>query len=258
MKHESTVRRRVPHPMLLVVAALLALPAVAAAELDVTIRPAHELPVELIRPMPGEVLVGGREATVAWRPLRELADLGIDEWEAFLSFDGGRHWPVRITPHLDIELSTFRFVVPHIPSDDVRLMLRFGDERRETGYILPMTLRSVVIQGSWTPPPTAAGSPGEAARPGVPGVVLWVEGDRAGRELSVRTAGWTPRSLRTNAEASLALWTVLAPPERRLSQWAIDRAHESVLPPPARRIPSSAGAPVRALFLLLLLCRRNE
>ena len=244
--------------MLLVAVAVLALPTAAAADLDVTVRPAHELPVELIRPMPGEVLVGGRDATVEWRPLRELEVLGIDEWEAFLSYDGGRHWPVRITPHLDIELSTFRFVVPHIPSDDVRLMLRFGDERRETGYELPMALRSVVIQGSWAPPPSAAGSAGEAARPGVPGVVLWVEGDRGGRGISIRTAGWTPRSLRANAEASLALWTALAPPERRLSQSAIDRAQESAPTPPARRIPLSAGAPVRALFLLLLLCRRNE
>jgi hypothetical protein len=116
--------------MLLMAVAVLALPAAAAADLDVTVRPVCELPVELIRPLPGEVLVGGREATVAWRPLRELDDLGIDEWEAFVSYDGGRHWPVRITPHLDIELSSFRFVVPHIPSDDVRLMLRFGDERR--------------------------------------------------------------------------------------------------------------------------------
>lgn len=258
MRHESTVRRRVSHPMLLVVVAVLALPTTAAAELDVTVRPAHELPVELIRPMPGEVLVGGREATVAWRPLRELEDLGIDEWEAFLSFDGGRHWPVRITPHLDIELSTFRFVVPHLPSDDVRLMLRFGDERRETGYELPMTLRSVVLQGFWTPPPMPAGAPGEAAQPGVPGVVLWVEGDRAGRELSVRTAGRTTRSLRANAELLVPAWPLLAPSERRLLQWAIDRAQESMQPPPTRRTSSSAFVPVRAILLLLLLCRRNE
>jgi hypothetical protein len=244
--------------MLLVAVALLAVPAAAAADFDVTVRPAHELPVELIRPMPGEVLVGGREATVAWRPLRELASLGIDEWEAFLSYDGGRHWPVRITPHLDIELATFRFVVPHIPSDDVRLMLRFGDERRETGYELPMTLRSVVLQGSWTRPPEPAGAPGEAARPGVPGVVLWVEGDRGGRELSVRTAGWTPRSLRANAEASLAPWTILAPPERRGIEWAIDRAQESGSTLPARRTSSAADTSVRAVLFLLLLCRRNE
>ena len=111
MKCEIPSGRRVPNPMLLMAIAVLALPAVAAAGPDINVRPAHELPVELIRPMVGEVLVGGRQATVAWRPLRELEQLGIDEWEAFLSFDGGRHWPVRITPHLDIgavELSASR------------------------------------------------------------------------------------------------------------------------------------------------------
>jgi hypothetical protein len=239
-------------------ASLLAVASAAAANLDVAVRPAHELPVELLRPMPGEVLVGGREATVAWRPLRELEALGIDEWEAFLSYDGGRHWPVRITPHLDVEVSTFRFVVPHIPSGDVRLMLRFGDERREAGYVMPMSLRSVVLQGSWTPPPEPAGAPGEAARPGVPGVVLWVEGDRAGRELSLRTAGWSSRSLRASADARLPIWTFLAPPERRGLDWAIDRAQACLPVLPARRASLSGDAPVRAVLLLLLLCRLNE
>lgn len=250
--------RRVPSPMLLVAVAVLALPAAAAAGPDIAVRPAHELPVELIRPLPGEVLVGGREATVEWRPLRELETLGIDEWEAFLSFDGGRDWPVRVTPHLDIELSSFRFVVPDIPSDELRLMLRFGDERRETGYILPMTLRSVVYLGCWTPPPAPAGEPGEAARPGVPGVLLWVEGDRSGGKLSVRTAGWRTRSLRANAEACLAPWAFLAPPERRELEWAIDRVKESQPALPGRRASLSGDAPVRAVLLLLLLCRRNE
>jgi hypothetical protein len=244
--------------MLLVAVALLAVPAAAAAGFDVAVRPADELPVELLQPVPGEVLVGGRQATVAWRPLRELSAGGIDEWEAFLSFDGGRHWPVRITPHLDIELPTFRFVVPSIPSDDVRLMLRFGDERRESGYVLPMTLRTVVLQASWTPPPVPAGAPGEAARPGVPGVVLWVEGDRAGQELSVRTAGWTSCGLKASVEPGVSGWMVLAPPERRGLEWAIDRARESGSTLPARRTSSSAASPVRAVLLLLLLSRRNE
>jgi len=242
----------------LLAAAALALPAVAAAGPDVNLRPARELPVELIRPVVGDVLVGGREATVAWRPLRELSAEGFREWEAFLSFDGGRHWPVRITPHLDIELAAFRFTVPQFPSDDVRLMLRFGDERRETGYILPMTLRSVVYLGCWKPPPAPAGEPGESARPEVPGVVLWVEGDRAGRQLSVRTAGWMTLSLRASADACLPLWAFLAPPERRGLEWAIDRAQACLPALPAGRASLTGDAPVRAVLLLLLLCRRNE
>jgi hypothetical protein len=244
--------------MLLVAVAVLALPAAAAAGPDIAVRPTHELPVELIRPLPGEVLVGGREATVEWRPLRELETLGIDEWEAFLSFDGGRHWPVRVTPHLDIELSSFRFVVPDIPSADVRLMLRFGDERREMGYILPMTLRSVVLQRPWPLPPPPAGARGAPARPGVPGVVLWVEGDRAGRELNVRTAGWVTRSLRASADACLPFWTFLAPPERRDLEWAAGQAPKSMPALPDRRASWLADAPLRAFLILILLCRRNE
>ena len=256
--HDVSRGRRRAGPVLLLAAAALALPAVAAAGPDVNLRPAHELPVELTRPVAGDVLVGGREATVAWRPLRDLAAAGFHEWEAFLSFDGGRHWPVRITPHLDIELAAFRFIVPQLPSDDVRLMLRFGDERRETGYILPMTLRSVVYLGCWTPPPAPAGGPGESARPGVPGVVLWVDGDRAGRQLEVRTAGFMTRSLRASADASLPLWALLAPPERRGLEWAIDRAQAGASALPVGRASLSVGAPVRAVHLLLLLCRRNE
>ena len=256
--HDVSRGRRGACPVLLLAAAVLALPGVASAGPEINVRPAHELPVELIRPVIGDVLVGGREATVAWRPLRDLSAAGFHEWEAFLSFDGGRHWPVRITPHLDIEVAAFHFIVPPLPSDDVRLMLRFGDERRESGYVLPMTLRSVVYLGCWAPPPAPAGGPGESARPEVPGVVLWVEGDRAGRQLSVRTAGWTTRSLRASADACLPLWAFLAPPERRVLEWAIDRAQACVSATPVGRACLSGDAPVRAALLLLLLCRRNE
>ena len=49
-----------------------------------------------------------------------------EEWEAFLSFDGGATYPVRITPHLDLELRRVRWQVPAIPtsvsvSDDAAL-----------------------------------------------------------------------------------------------------------------------------------------
>jgi hypothetical protein len=113
-----------------------------------------------------------------------------------------------------------------------------------------MTLRSVVIQGSWTPPPTVAGAPGEAARPGVPGVVLWVEGDRAGRELSVRTAGWTPRSLRANAEASLAC-------ALRRSGFMRRATRPGEAGNAAARVPPLPCAGTR-VALLLLLCRRTS
>lgn len=251
-------RRHISQLTALAAAALWAVPSFAATEMDISIRPAHEAPVELLRPADGEILVGGHEATVAWRALRELSVEGIHEWEAFLSFDGGRHWPVRITPHLDIGLSSFRFEVPPIESDDVRLMLRFGDERREVGYVLPHALRSVVPVGVWTPPPAPAIGPGEAAHSGVPGVVLWAEGGRNGRRVEVRSASCAPSGLRAKRTDHIGTRPVLATAERRTSDSATARTQR---PEPAALEHSSAlpvHATVLILPLLLLTCRQNE
>jgi hypothetical protein len=244
---------------LLLAAAVVAAPASADADLDISIRPADEAPVELLRPADHEVLEGGRESTVAWRALRDLASEGIHEWEAFLSFDGGHTWPVRVTPHLDIGLSSFRFVVPAIPSDDVRLMLRFGDERRELGYILPVVLRSVLPRNGWLPTPLPAPSfgRGEAARPGVPGVVLWVEAGRNGRRAEVRAATWDRPGLRRARVARLPLWLLPAAPWTPVPGCAAPEhsAHPSSA---VGRLRSPIGRALWSFPLLLLLCRQNE
>jgi hypothetical protein len=242
----------------LAAAALWAVPSFAATEMDISIRPAHEAPVELLRPADGEILVGGREATVAWRALRELPDDGIHEWEAFLSFDGGRYWPVRITPHLDIGLSSFRFEVPPIESDDVRLMLRFGDERRELGYILPHALRSVVPVGVWTPPPAPASGPGEAAHSGVLGVVLWAEGERDGRHVEMRSSSWASPGVLATRVNPIGTRPVLATTERRTSDSATARPQRTAPAGLAHRPPLPVHATVLSLPLPLLTCRQNE
>ena len=202
-----------PNPALPALAALLALALASPALADphLSIRPASEIPVELLRPAAGEVLEAGREATVAWRTTRDLAAEGIEEWEAFLSFDGGRRWPVRITPHLDIELSSFRFVVPPVASGRARLMLRFGDEESEVGYVLPLELRTVVPATAWAPAPAPSWRRGERARADAPGVVLWVEGRRDGRDFETRAAIWSPPGLRALRTPGVGLRPLLAP-----------------------------------------------
>lgn len=259
MNPESLHGRRLHWRLLLVAVAVLALPAAAAAGPDIAVRPAHELPVELIRPLPGEVLVGGREATVEWRPLRELETLGIDEWEAFLSFDGGRHWPVRVTPHLDIDRSLFSFAIPLVPSDDVRLMLRFGDERREVGYILPRVLRSVAPVGGCLPMPgpLPVDGRGEAARPGDPGVELWVEGGGDGRACETRAASCRlPEARRPGGDDGVAR-PALLPSDRQAPDGAL-RSGRATSFGVGRPSTSPIGRTLRCLPLLLLLCRRNE
>jgi len=139
--------------------------------------------IELLAPADGETLLAGSFAEIAWEvPGAGVATDEPEEWEAFLSFDGGRHWPLRLTPHLDWQLRRFRFRVPDVASADVRLLLRVGDERQETAIPLAARLRietSAVAAPAprWMP---AHGAPGEAALPGGEGVARWVEGPRDG------------------------------------------------------------------------------
>src|SRR3954454_20904729 len=94
--------------------------------------------VELLAPQAGATLAAGSEAELAWTPGAGFSRLpDAEEWEAFLSLDGGATYPVRITPHLDQDLRRVRFRVPDLPAADARILLRFGDERRETVVALP-------------------------------------------------------------------------------------------------------------------------
>ena len=99
-------------------AAALALSAFAASA-DVT----------LLAPRAGETLDGGREATLSWEATSLPAH--VEEWEVFLSLDGGAYYAVRITPHLDASIHAFRFRVPNVATRDARILLRVGDEERE-------------------------------------------------------------------------------------------------------------------------------
>lgn len=76
------------------------------------------------------VLDGGARAEVAWEAAGALPP-DVDEWEAFLSVDGGRHYSVRITPHVDATVRRFTFLVPNVAASDARILIRLGDERHE-------------------------------------------------------------------------------------------------------------------------------
>lgn len=152
---------------------------------------AESPPVRLVSPQPGATLLAGSEAVLEWAPLAPLGE--IEEWEAFLSLDGGRTYPIRITPHLDQDLRRVRWRVPGLPTSDARLLLRLGDEHRETAYELPQRFSIATVAGMepafplalfWSRAPAA----GEPALPGRPGVVAWVEGSRRGGSIRQRVA----------------------------------------------------------------------
>src|SRR5258706_12093071 len=92
--------------------------------------------IRLVAPAAGTVLRGGETAAISWEA--DSLPAGAEEWEAFLSIDGGRHYAIRITPHLDIDLHRASWTVPNITANDVRVLLRVGDERRESSIEVPV------------------------------------------------------------------------------------------------------------------------
>ena len=164
-----------------------ALPAVAGAPAGAEAPP----PIRLLAPAADAALVAGDEAEIAWEPHASFATLGpVEEWEAFLSLDGGATYPFRLTPHLDQDLRRFRWRVPAVPSADARLLFRFGDERREVAVAVPQrfVIAALAVPAAFPDPTFDLGRRlprvvGESALPGQRGVVAWVEGSRRGTGL---------------------------------------------------------------------------
>jgi hypothetical protein len=250
----------------LTVAALLSAGFAAASPLPV--RPA----VDLIAPAVGQPLRAGSVAELAWEPRDLFGGLGrVDEWEAFLSLDGGAHYTVRITPHLDRGLRRVLWQVPAVPSADARLLLRFGDERREAVFEVP---ERFVITGPVAPtwPGNAAGfesapvrrafQRGEPALPGQPGVVAWAEGTRRGGSARMVVGSEPPSAQSREPLIERADETVLLAAARGPE---LDPAVATV--PAGRVIPSSRrhtsslllrDDPAAPIPILLQGRRRNE
>jgi hypothetical protein len=222
-------------------------------------RPLSASLARLTAPTDGAVLPSGSLAEVAWEEI--ALPPHAEEWEAFLSFDGGTSYPLRITPHLDLLLRRFSFQVPPYPTREARILLRFGDEKREEIEVHTLHRFAIVWGGSL--PPSASLLPafglGESARRGDQGVFAWVEGTRSGQGLRLRVG--RDASSTVDAVAPGTLWTfaLLAPVTERalLPPPASSAAQEQPRPAvrAARRsdVSFASGAPIR-----LLIHRFNE
>ncbi len=217
----------------------------------------------MLSPAPGTELAVGSRVTIEW----EAVDLpaGFVEWEAFLSLDGGRTWPLRVTPHLDRSIQRFDFRVPAFPSQDVRMLLRFGDEgvaMEETEVEGPggMSIAGGVRPGagsSVVPLPLLARPRGEKARSNDPGTVVWVEGSREGDELREVIAWDSVSSFQQARPAGRFGLPLLAPGPDRPAVPPPRAAEAGEAPQPLsvppRILPRPAKVPVR-----LLIRRINE
>ena len=220
------------------------------------------VPVRLVSPQAGATLTAGSTVELEWAPLAQLAQLkDAEEWEAFLSLDGGKTYPLRITPHLDLDLHRVQWRVPAVATDSARLLLRFGDERRETELELP---HRFAIAPAPVPPPVTdlalarmAPSRGEPARPGHAGVVSWMEGSRRGGSLRQVVAAEQP-----------GFRERLAPPESHAVPALPAAGHAPLLPrpvrgslaqaPPPRRSTPLTASPLVSSDILVLIQRQNE
>jgi len=243
------------HRLPLLLASALALGAAAAPAPAAT--PAA---VEIVSPAAGATLAAGSRALVEWRPAPG-ATPAFEEWEAFLSLDGGASWPFRLTPHLDRARSRFEVELPPVPAERALLLLRFGDEREEAELAAPVELRLLPARGALAASrPRLAAAPGESARPGGAGVVGWVDGPRDGR----RTVRWEARAAGLGAAAAVVagdLHGVCACPDDPVPQLALagDRAGaRAAVESPAVRSATPPRSPLGATARLALLSRRNE
>jgi hypothetical protein len=72
-------------------------------------------------------LRAGETVDMEWAPL----GAGAEELELLLSLDGGRTWPVRVSPELPGESVRYRWRVPNLAAADARVRLRVRVNERE-------------------------------------------------------------------------------------------------------------------------------
>jgi hypothetical protein len=240
--------RRVP----LLLLAFLALPAFAAVPVDGQV-------ARLVSPAAGAELAAGSVAMIEWEGL--ALPEHAEEWEAFLSLDGGRTWPVRVTPHLDVTIRRFAFRVPDLPTREARILLRFGDERREVGMETPQLFSiapaAFLVRSLPSRSRVHVLSRGEHAKEGDAGVVVWVEGSRSGEGLREVVALDPEAEVRGVLPAGRLVLLLGAPVSPRVSlappAVSPDPAPRPVFQVPEKREPRSATVSVR-----LLIRRFNE
>jgi hypothetical protein len=139
--------------------------------------------LEVSAPAAGSTLRGGSVARLAWSVEALPAD--VDEWEAFLSIDGGAHYAFRITPHLDIALRSVTWLVPNVDARDARLLIRTGDEQKERTFVLPLSFAIARDSNARIAlRPVAPNKIGESAREGDDPVAAWTVGDRRGTRVA--------------------------------------------------------------------------
>ena len=129
----ATIPRRSPNTLRLRAPRLAAAVAMAIAALAAPARAAESRPPDA-RPAAPEPWIGSRGSVRAGETVEvQWADPGTDceELEILLSVDGGRRFPIRISPEMGGRETSFRWRVPNLAAGDARLRLRARLRGRE-------------------------------------------------------------------------------------------------------------------------------
>jgi hypothetical protein len=210
--------------------------------------------LSLLSPAEGATLRGGSPAELRWSASELPAS--TEEWEAFLSIDGGKYYGFRVTPHLDIDRREFTFTVPNVDTHNARILIRTGDEEHETGFEVP---GSFAIERDPDAEPVAAPDPlefeeGEAAREGDPAVLSWTDGARDGSGLRQESSTTVPPpSLERHPKITCSESVEVTPEEDSVESLTIVTTRPSIRPRLTLRT-ESVPIPVD----LLLVCRRRN
>lgn len=208
--------------------------------------------LRLLAPANGVTLRGGSFAELRWSAARLPA--GAEEWEAFLSVNGGKYYAFRVTPHLEIDLQRFTFIVPNVDTHDARILIRVGNEVRETQFEIPASFSIAYDSTAFEGRLNAGTTPGEAAREGDPPVVAWTDGARNGSGLTQRASPTLPSaSIRSLTKVTADASAALAPAESLVEAPSITGMQAA----PRHKHPRIVQPLATPVDLLLVCSRRN-
>jgi hypothetical protein len=229
---------RLPRPLLAI--AIFALASVARADAP-----------RLVAPAAGTTLRGGSFAELRWSAAQLPAS--AEEWEAFLSVDGGKYYAFRITPHLDIDRQRFTFIVPNVDTHDARILIRTGNEVHESHFEIPDSFSIVRDPNAEQHlPKLSQFGRGEAARDGDPAVLSWTDGERNGSGITQQTSATVPSpSLGSRTRVTASVPIVLAPAASPITAPTITSTLLTV-----RRTHTRDTKPIPISVDLLLVCSR--
>jgi hypothetical protein len=251
-------------------------PALHAARIEIEVAATDQPPLALIEPRDGTELPAGGITGLRWIWRTDGEDVSrytrehvgpIEEWEVFLSLDGGVTYPIRLTPHLDARHTEVLIEWPRIASDDARLMLRVGIERRELAVAWPQRFRLAFHGGERLIERLSEfvlrEGRGEAPLAGAPGVLIWREGPRdasgsawwcTAREATIQDNDPVFAAPVDSPAVASAAPTIPTPDE------AADRepGARSSARPSGNRSASERARSARSITPFALACRRNE